>query len=222
MAKYHFFISYTHRDGNALARALTDDLQKRGYTVFDETDLPVAGEHYIYNALCAIAVGKHFNLSNQQIIEGIKSVQIAKKRMEIVELKDNIILVNDTYNASYESIKEALKYINNLPKGRKIAVLGDVLELGEFSEKIHQKIGEEVAKQKIDILICCGKSSKQICEKALECGMKKEMIYFEKNIENVTKRIQKIMQKDDVILLKASNGMGFSNIAIQLIEKNGI
>ena len=181
-------------------------------------EVPVAGEHYIYNALSAIAVGKCLDLSDEQIIEGIKTVEIAKKRMEILTLKNNITLINDTYNASYESIREALKYITNLPNGRKIAVLGDVLELGEFSDTIHKKIGEEVAKQKIDILICCGQHSKYMCEVAIENGL--QIVYYEKNIENVTKRIQKIMKEDDVILLKASNGMKFSNIANELIAKN--
>lgn len=187
-----------------------------------QIEVPVAGEHYIYNALCAVAVGKRLNLSEQQIIEGIKSVEIAKKRMEIVSLKENIMLVNDTYNASLESIKEALKYIKSLHKGRKIAVLGDVLELGDFSEKVHEKIGEEVVKQNIDMLICCGESSKNICRVALEKGMAKEKIYYENNIKNVLKRIREKMEKDDVILLKASNGMKFSDIATELIDKYGV
>ena len=185
-----------------------------------QIEVPVAGEHYIYNALCAAAVGKSLGLNDAQIIEGIKSVQIAKKRMEIITIKNNITLINDAYNASLESIKEALKYLKNLPNGRKIAVLGDVLELGDFSEKIHQKIGEEVAKQKIDILICCGQHSKYMCQVAIENGLPMQNVYYEKNVENVTKRIQKIMKENDVILLKASNGMNFSNIATELIAKN--
>lgn len=184
-------------------------------------EVPVAGEHYIYNALCAVAVGKSIGLSNKQINEGIRNVEIAKKRMEIVTLKDNVTLVNDTYNASLESIKEALKFITSLSKGKKIAVLGDVLELGDFSEKVHEKIGEEVAKQKIDLLICCGPNSKSICDIAIENGMKKEKVYYEHNIKNVVKRIKEKMESDDVILLKASNGMKFSDIASELIAKYG-
>lgn len=185
-----------------------------------QIEIPVAGEHYIYNALCAAAVGKSLGLNDKQIIEGIKSAQIAKKRMEIITIKNNITIINDAYNASLESIKEALKYLTNLPNGRKIAVLGDVLEMGDFSDKIHQKIGEEVAKQKIDILICCGEHSKYMCQVAMENGLPTSNVYYEKNIENVTKRIQKIMKGNDVILLKASNGMNFSNIATELIAKN--
>ena len=182
-------------------------------------NVPVAGEHYIYNALCAVAVGKTLDLTDEQIKEGIEKVEIAKKRMEIVNLKNNVTLVNDTYNASLESIKEALKYITNISSGRKIAVLGDVLELGEFSGQIHEKIGEEVAKQNINILICCGQNSKNICDIAIENGMKRENVYHEHNIKKVLKRISEKMEKDDVILLKASNGMKFSEIAVELIER---
>lgn len=185
-------------------------------------EVPVAGEHYIYNALCATAVGKSLGLSDEQIVNGVKDVKMSKKRMEVVNLKDDITLINDTYNASFESIKEALKYITSLSKGRKIAVLGDVLELGEFSEKVHRKIGEEVIKQKVDMLICCGKNSKNICEVALENGMKKENVYYENNLKGVLKRIKEKMQKDDVILLKASNAMNFSEIANELIKKYGV
>ena len=187
-----------------------------------QINVPVAGEHYIYNALCAVAVGRTLSLTDEQIKAGIENVQISKKRMEIVNLKNKVTLVNDTYNASLESVKEALKYISNIPNGRKIAVLGDVLELGEFSSQIHEKIGEEVSKQKIDVLICCGQHSKNICAIAAENGMKTENIYYETNIKNVIKRIKDKMKKDDVILLKASNGMKFSEIAAELIEKYGI
>lgn len=182
-------------------------------------NVPVAGEHYIYNALCAVAVGKTLNLTDEQIKAGIEKVEIAKKRMEIVNLKNNVTLVNDTYNASFESIKEALKYIKSLPKGRKIAVLGDVLEMGDFSRQIHEKIGEEVAKQKIDMLICCGQNSKNICDIAIQNGIKEKNVYYEHNTKNVLKRIKEKMEKDDVILLKASLGMKFSEIATELIEK---
>ncbi len=178
--------------------------------------VPVGGEHFIYNALCAIAVGKSLNINNDAIIKGIANFELTKKRMEIIHLKDNITLINDAYNASYESIKESLKYINNLSSGRKIAVLGDVLELGEFAEELHKKIGTEVAKQNVDLLICCGKNAKYICEKALQNGMAADKVFYEKDIEDVTRRIEQNMMENDIILIKASNAMRFSNIAVKL------
>lgn len=182
-------------------------------------EVPVGGEHFIYNAMCAVAVGKELNLTDEEMYQGIKNFELTKKRMEIIELKDNITLINDTYNASYESITASLKYINTLNKQRKVAVLGDVFELGEFSKELHEKIGEEITKNKIDLLICTGENSKYIVERAIAKGMPKENIYYEENIQNVILRIEKEMKQGDVILLKASNGMKFYNIANELINK---
>lgn len=184
-----------------------------------EIQVPVGGEHFIYNAMCAAAIGKMLNLTNEQIIQGIKKFELTKKRMEIIELINNITLINDTYNASYESISASLKYMTTLNKKRKIAVLGDVLELGEFSKELHEKIGEEVVKNKIDILICTGENAKFIVEKAKEKGMPTENVHYEENIEKIISRIEKEMKQEDVILLKASNGMKFYNIASWLTNK---
>jgi len=182
-------------------------------------EVPVGGEHFIYNSLCAVVVGKSLNLNNDQIVRGIKTFELTKKRMETIKLKNNITLINDAYNASLESIKQALKYIRNIEKGRKIAVLGDVLELGDFAQRLHEEIGKEVATQKIDILICCGPNAKYICKKAIEAGMNEENVYYENSIESATKIIEEKMQKDDIILLKASNGMKFSHIANEIENK---
>lgn len=184
-----------------------------------EIQVPVGGEHFIYNAMCATAVGKELNLTNEQIIQGIKNFELTKKRMEIIELKNNVTLINDAYNASYESIVASLKYMTTLNKKRKIAVLGDVLELGEFSRDLHRKIGEEVAKNNIDILICKGENARFIAETAIKSGMKSENVFYEDSIEKIFLRLEKEMKQEDVILLKASNAMKFQNIANFLTDK---
>ena len=182
-------------------------------------EVPVGGEHFIYNAMCAVAVGKELNLTDDEIFKGIRNFELTKKRMEVIEIQNDITLINDTYNASLESISASLQYMNGLNNKRKIAVLGDVLELGEFSKELHKKIGEEVVKNKIDLLICTGEDSKYVVENAITNGMPIENVYYEDNIKNVTIRIEKEMKQGDVILLKASNGMKFYNIATDLINK---
>ncbi len=184
-----------------------------------EIEIPVGGEHFIYNAICAVAVGKKLKISNAQIINGIKNFELTKKRMEVIELKDDITLINDTYNASYESIKASLNYITTLNKKRKIAVLGDMLELGEFTKQLHEKVGEELVLCKIDILICSGENAKYIAERAKELGMPSQQIFYEENNKKIFERIEKEMKKGDIILIKASNGMKFFEIANKLINK---
>lgn len=89
------------------------------------------------------------------ILEGIKDFELTKNRMEIIEKENNVRVISDCYNASYDSMKAALEFLGKTNSKRKIAILGDMLELGEFSRGLHEKVGEEVVKNNIDILITC-------------------------------------------------------------------
>lgn len=179
-----------------------------------EIDVPVGGEHFVYNALCGIMVGKLFGLSNKEIQNGILTFELTKKRMDIKTLNNGATIINDSYNASYESMKASLEYLSNRTDLRKIAVLGDMLELGEFSEKLHKKVGEEVARNNIDILICRGKYSKQIIEGA-EKNHKLQIIGLQSNDE-IIKKLKEILKEGDVVLIKASNAMKFYEICQKL------
>lgn len=183
-----------------------------------EVKVPVGGVHFVYNALCAATVGKLLGLSTEQIINGIETFELTKKRMDITELKNGVTIINDSYNASFESMEASLKYLKELKNDRKIAVLGDMFELGEYSKELHEKVGMEVAKNNIDILICAGKNAKYIAEKAKEEGMEENNIYYYENKEEIEEAIKKICLKGDVILFKASNGMKFFEIAERLIK----
>ncbi len=136
--------------------------------------------------------------------------------MEIKKAKNGATVINDCYNANYDSMKAALEYLGKLENKRKIAVLGDMLELGEFSEDLHKKVGKEVAKNKIDILICVGNDSKNIAKEANENGMNLENIYMCKNNIEAINILQKISNENDSILLKASNGLNFTEICMAI------
>ena len=130
--------------------------------------------------------------------------------MEITKIKDDITVINDSYNASYDSVKAVLEYLSTIKANRKIAILGDMLELGEYTKELHQKVGEEVVKNKIDILITVGEYSKDISKKARELHMNE--IYECKNKEEATEKIKDIMRSGDAIVLKASNAMKLGEI----------
>ena len=180
---------------------------------------PIGGNHFILNSLCAALIGKNLNLTNEQIKKGIETFKLTQKRMEIIELKNGAKIINDSYNASYESMKAAIEYLSNFQKGRKIAVLGDMFELGEHTEELHKKVGKEIENNKINILVCAGNFSKDIAEEAIRSGMPKENVYYYEEIEEMEKFISNIIKKDDYILIKASNGMKFYEIAERLILK---
>ena len=172
-------------------------------------EVPVGGNHFVQNSLCAIAVGSIFKMPTEKIVEGIYEFELTKKRMDTITIKNNITIINDYYNANYDSMKAALEYLGKLQEKRKIAVLGDMLELGEYSKDLHEKVGEEVVKNKIDILITVGREAKQIAK--ISEGKLKQIIICNSNNEAID-NINKITQENDCILLKASNGMCFGEI----------
>ena len=178
--------------------------------------VPVGGEHFILNALCAETIGKLLNLTNKQIQEGIKDFKLTAKRMEIIKLKNNITFINDSYNASYESMKAALSTLRDMNGKRKIAVLGDMFELGEFSEKLHRGVGKEVYKNKIDKLFIIGKNVKFIAQEAIEYGYNKNNILYFTDTNELLDALKQNLQKDDIVLFKASNGMKLFEIVEKL------
>lgn len=175
-----------------------------------EIKVPVGGTHFIYNALCATEVGKILGISDEQIKEGIEKFELTKKRMDIRKLDNGATLINDSYNASYESMKASLEFLSNHTGTRKIAVLGDMFELGKYAKDLHRKVGEEVSKNNIDILICAGENSKYIIEGAK--SNKKIQTYLLKSKEEILEKLHEILKQDDVVLVKASNGMKFFEI----------
>lgn len=182
-----------------------------------EITVPVGGEHFILNSLCAVTVGEVLEIENEKIIKGIESFELTKKRMDITDLENGTKIINDAYNASYESMSASLKSLSEFKDNRKIAVLGDMFELGSFSKELHEKVGEEVSKNNIDILICSGENAKYIYEKAKE-KMDIQNVYYTHDKDEIISILEKINRPGDVILLKASNGMKFYDLAERMIN----
>ena len=176
--------------------------------------VPVGGKHFVYNALCAVQVGKLLGIANDEIQKAIYQFKLTEKRMDIKKLENGAILINDAYNSSYESIKASLEFLEVYKEKRKIAILGDIFELGKYSETLHRKIGMEVARSNINVLICSGENSKYIVEEVKQNP--KIKTYFMHNNEKIVENLHEIISKDDVILVKASNGMKFFEICQKL------
>lgn len=181
--------------------------------------VPIGGDHFILNSLAAISVGSLFEISPEKIKKGIQEFELTKRRMEMLPLSNDILGINDSYNASFDSVKPAIAYLAHAEGKRKIAVLGDMLELGDYAKELHEKVGEEVAKNKIDILIAVGDLSKYIMKKAEELGMPKENITHCIDAEEAAIKLEKILEKGDRVLLKASNAMKF-NIIVEKLSEN--
>ena len=179
----------------------------------EKIKVPVGGEHFVLNSLCAIAVGELLDIENDDIKRGIETFSLTKNRMEIIELKNGIKIINDAYNSSVESVKASLSYMNHMKANRRIAVLGDILETGEFAKQLHEEIGKTVCENQVDILICSGQNAEYIAESARENGFDEKNIYYFEKKDEIINLLKQIIQAEDVILFKASNGMRFFDIA---------
>ena len=198
-----------NKNSNFVAEKIETLEDKSHYYIKNrKVTVPVAGKHFILNSLCSIAVGSLYDIEMDNIIKEIESFKLTKSRMEIVKSKSGSTIINDTYNANYDSMSAALRYLEEIKNKRKIAVLGDMLELGELSKEIHSKIGKEI--KNVDVLITVGTDAKEIFENAKV----RQKFYFENN-EEALKKIIEIDKGEDVILFKASNAMKF----IEMVDK---
>ena len=170
-------------------------------------EVPVQGEHNISNALIAIAVGIELNISLEDIKKGIQEFKLTKNRMDILE-KNHKTVIDGTYNASVDSMKSSIDVLANYKK-RKVAILADMLELGDYSQQLHEEVGSYVASKGINILVCVGKEAKYIYQKARESM--KDGYYFESNQE-VIARLDELLKEDDVILVKGSHSMNLKEV----------
>ncbi|MDY5479521.1 MAG: UDP-N-acetylmuramoyl-tripeptide--D-alanyl-D-alanine ligase [Peptostreptococcus porci] len=181
-----------------------------------EFTIPTIGEHNLYNALSAILVGIKMGMSVDEIREGFKNFIPTKDRQDILST-DNFTIINDVYNASPDSMIASLRVLSMYDDKRRVAILGDCLEMGDFAELGHRKIGF-AAIGKADIVITVGDKSQFIGIEAKEKGFDLSNVYhFESKLE-LFEELRTILEKDDVILVKASRGMKFEEIVEYLKE----
>lgn len=210
-----------HEESDFMATNIVLEKDRSHYELQTEKDkvfmkVPVAGEHFIYNSLCATCVGSIYGISMNNITQAISDFTLTEKRMDILEKEKQIKIMNDCYNASYESMKVALECLAKMGEERKIAVLGDMFELGEYTKQLHRKVGEEVVKNKIDILITVGEKSKEIAEGAISKGFTEDAIFRVENAKQATQKLKELLKPKDLVLIKASNGMKLDVIAQEI------
>lgn len=176
----------------------------KSYRVF----VKAPGVHNVYNALAAIGIGMHYGISAKEAAKAVSEVELTDMRMTVEELGDKIIL-KDFYNAAPDSVRASLAVLKTVENKRRVAVLGDILEMGEFAEVEHKKLGA-AAYETADVLITAGENGKFIAEGAKEAGMT-EVISFN-DTDSAALEILNYTKPGDCILIKASRGMKFEKI----------
>ncbi len=175
-------------------------------------EIPIPGKHNVYNSLAAAAVGSIMGIAMADIAKSLKSYRPGNMRLNIFTTDSNIKVIDDVYNASPDSMKASIEVLKDLGQGRKIAILGDMLELGDYSQKGHTEVGEVVAHKGIDILITVGQESKFIGTGASSCGMdNRNIIHLESN-KDVIEYLDTLIEQGDRILVKGSRGMKMEEI----------
>lgn len=175
--------------------------------------ISLPGIHNVYNALFGIAVGDMYDVDVEQMKAGILNFNPGKMRMDIIDVNGSIKIINDCYNANPDSMKAALNVLAAYRDNRKIAILGDMYELGSYSEEGHRNTGI-YAKDKCDILVAVGEHARFIYE---ECKSSIESYYF-KTKEEAWVSIKGLIKQRDAILIKASRAMNMEIITNYIIE----
>ncbi|OQY29747.1 MAG: hypothetical protein B6244_02860 [Candidatus Cloacimonetes bacterium 4572_55] len=195
---------------------MTFRVEGRGYRL----NLP--GRHNLYSALTAIAVARLFGYSPEIIAEGLIKAKITRWRSQVIRAQ-GYTLINDAYNANPASMANSLGMLCDFPaQGKRIVLLGDMLELGEKSVQYHRKLGAQIAKNRIDRLIAIGRYASEIETGAVENGMRPERIECEESgqagLDRLSDRMRGLLKRGDVALIKGSRSMKLEKIVGKLIE----
>ena len=191
------------------------DLRRRGVKRPTGVRLRVAGAHQVLNAVAAAAVGVHFGVPLREIVKGLESFRPASKRMEVLAFGGMTVL-NDTYNANPESTVAALRTLAAAKTGgKRIAVLGDMLELGNAAPREHALVGREAARLKIDYVLTYGEYAREIHRTA---GGPGAIHYEQKNM--LSEYVAELAGPGDVILVKGSRGMKMEDVVTFLRERH--
>jgi UDP-N-acetylmuramoyl-tripeptide--D-alanyl-D-alanine ligase len=182
--------------------------------------IPIAmklmGRYQVYNALAAAAAVSHLGVGIEEIQEGLETFQPPPMRMELITVKKGIKIINDAYNANPPSMESALRTLTEITEGRKIAVLGDMWELGESAQQAHRELGRQIKEYGIDLLFLLGQFAPHVAHGAREAGMTPEAIYIKEDHHAVSLLLAQTLRKGDWVLVKGSRIMSMEKIITEL------
>ena len=180
--------------------------------------LKIPGRHNAYNGVLAVAAGVSCGISMKQAAEGLLKMEITDKRLSI-KGKNGMKIIDDTYNASPDSMRAAIDVLIATKGFRKLAILADMFELGTGSDHFHLEIGRYAADQAVDLVIAVGKNARFIAEGAMTKLGKNNVFYYETK-ELLLRDIGSMISSGDVILVKGSRGMAMDQVVKKIMEMN--
>lgn len=180
-------------------------------------DIRVQGVHQVKNAMAAVCVAQLLGLTQTEIEQGIKSVVALTGRGEIIA-GDRYTLIDESYNANPVSMKATLDALAQT-EGRRVAILGDMFELGKNADELHAEVGSYARKAGIDLLICIGENARHIYDGAQQAeAVEGTEIYHFADKEEFLAKKEELLRTGDTILIKASHGMHFETLKKELAD----
>lgn len=180
--------------------------------------LHLPGAHNVMNALAAAAVGFAMGVPSARVVEGLLLARPGAMRLETVSAENGAIIINDAYNANPDSMRAALSTLEKMEVvGRRIAVLGDMGELGDNESGFHREVGVFAARSGIELLICVGDLSRELAQAAMDAGMPAERVVHLRNVAEVLEYLAPQLGRGDVVLVKASRSMGLERVVKGLV-----
>lgn len=176
--------------------------------------IPIPGEHNVYNALAAAAVGRQLGLTNEEIKDGIENARTIDGRTNLIETR-NMTVIDDCYNANPLSMKASIDVLATA-LGRTIAVLGDMGDLGQDERSLHYEVGRHLAEKGIDILFCAGTLSHETARAVREHNPGCTVYEYEKR-DDMVKELLPFLQEGDSVLVKASHFMEYADVVEAII-----
>lgn len=174
--------------------------------------IPIFGIHNVYNALCAYVLGKILEMTDEEIQKGFSSYKSDGIRQTIIK-KDSYTIINDCYNANPQSAKSSLDILRSIEAKRKIAVLGDMKELGEKSRELHMEVGKYAITSGADVIIALGDESYAIIDGAKGVSQKDTEFYHYDTTDEIVSHIKKTQKEGDLYLIKGSHSMHMEKIS---------
>ena len=180
-----------------------------------DAEIRIPGNHMVMNAVCAAAIGKDLGMTNEEIANGIKNAKTIDGRCNLIPANGGYV-IDDCYNASPASMKAAIDTLM-MANGRKVAILGDMFELGTESDAMHASIGEYAVNSGVDKLICVGANCSHMYNAAMHTKGRTGIVYYSK-LDDLIRNLSIEIKEKDNILVKASHGMGFAALVSALTK----
>ena len=180
----------------------------------EKIHLAVHGVHNVSNSMAAIAIAREVGVDWESIVSALAQAKLTGMRLDITKNADGVTVINDAYNANPDSMKSAISVLMNQEGSRKIAVLGDMYELGKYEEQSHREVGNEAAVQHVDYLIAVGQLGALIGESAQMAGCR---VDFAKDNAEASSLLRQYIKTGDAVLVKGSRGMKMEQIVQSLM-----